>query len=149
MVCVEVDCIDFDSGCEVICVVLFELFYLCLLLVCDGCVEELLGYVYKKELFKELFVGVQLDLESLVCQLFNLLQDCLIFNVLEQMCEVLIYVVFVVNEFGEFIGLLILIDIFEFIVGELFDVSEIDGLDVVEENDGYLVSGVMNFSQVC
>lgn len=67
---------------------------------------------------------------------------------LEQMREASTHVAFVVNEFGEFIGLLTLTDILESIAGELPDASEIDGPDVVEENDGYLVSGAMNLSQV-
>ena len=52
------------------------------------------------------------------------------------MREASTHVAFVVNEFGEFIGLLTLTDILESIAGELPDASEIDGPDVVEENDG-------------
>lgn len=114
----------------------------------DGRVEEPLGYVHKKELLKELLAGAQPDLESLARQPLNLLQDCSILNALEQMREASTHVAFVVNEFGEFIGLLTLTDILESIAGELPDASEIDGPDVVEENDGYLVSGAMNLSQM-
>ena len=97
---------------------------------------------------QELLAGAQPDLESLARQPLNLLQDCSILNALEQMREASTHVAFVVNEFGEFIGLLTLTDILESIAGELPDASEIDGPDVVEENDGYLVSGAMNLSQV-
>lgn len=144
----EVDCIDLDSGREAIRAALLESSYSRLPLVRDGRVEEPLGYVHKKELLKELLAGAQPDLESLARQPLNLLQDCSILNALEQMREASTHVAFVVNEFGEFIGLLTLTDILESIAGELPDASEIDGPDVVEENDGYLVSGAMNLSQV-
>lgn len=57
-------------------------------------------------------------MESLARQPLNLLQDCSILNALEQMREASTHVAFVVNEFGEFIGLLTLTDILESIAGE-------------------------------
>ena len=99
--------------------------------------EEPLGYVHKKELFKELLKGQQPDIESLVRAPINLPDSSSVLSALEQMRQGSTHVAFVVNEFGGFEGLLTLTDILEAIAGELPDASEVDGPDVEEVDDGY------------
>ena len=53
-----------------------------------------------------------------------------------------------VNEFGDFVGVLTMTDILESIAGELPDASEIEGPDVVEEKGGFVVSGALNLARV-
>lgn len=57
------------------------------------------------------------------------------------------HIAFVINEFGDFIGLLTMTDILESIAGELPDASEIEG-NIVAQEEGYLVSGALNLSQI-
>ncbi|VVP57544.1 hypothetical protein PS896_05817 [Pseudomonas fluorescens] len=58
------------------------------------------------------------------------------------------HIAFVVNEFGDFVGVLTMTDILESIAGELPDASEIEGPDVVEEQGGFIVSGALNLTRV-
>jgi CBS domain containing-hemolysin-like protein len=54
----------------------------------------------------------------------------------------------VINEFGDFMGVLSMTDILESIAGELPDASEIEGPDIVEEGAGFRVNGALNLNQV-
>jgi CBS domain containing-hemolysin-like protein len=58
------------------------------------------------------------------------------------------HIAFVVNEFGDFTGVLTMTDILESIAGELPDASEVEGPGVVEEAGGFVVSGALNLAQV-
>ena len=114
----------------------------------DGKVDEPLGFVHKKELLKELLAGNTPDLQHLARQAINLLDSFSILNALEQMRAQSTHIAFVVNEFGDFTGLLTMTDILESIAGELPDASEVQGPDIVEEQGGYRVSAALNLSQV-
>jgi CBS domain containing-hemolysin-like protein len=119
------------------------------LLVCRGDAEdEPLGYVHKKELFKQLLSGNQTDIESLVRAPLNLPDSASVLSALEQMRQASTHVAFVVNEFGGFEGLLTLTDILEAIAGELPDASEVAGPDIEQVAEGYRVSGALNLAVV-
>ena len=62
-------------------------------------------------------------------------------NALEQMRQESTHIAFVINEFGDFMGVLSMTDILESIAGELPDASEIEGPDIVEEGKGFRVNG--------
>ena len=53
-----------------------------------------------------------------------------------------------INEFGDFMGVLSMTDILESIAGELPDASEIEGPDIVEEGAGFRANGALNLNQV-
>jgi CBS domain containing-hemolysin-like protein len=78
----------------------------------------------------------------------HLLESFSILNALEQMRQQSTHIAFVVNEFGEFTGVLTLTDILESIAGELPDASEVQGPGIIEETDGFLVNGALNLGQV-
>jgi len=78
----------------------------------------------------------------------NLLESFSILNALEQMRAQSTHIAFVINEFGDFTGLLTMTDILESIAGELPDASEIGGPEIVEEGRGFVASGALNLSQV-
>jgi CBS domain containing-hemolysin-like protein len=117
-------------------------------LISQGKVDEPLGYVHKKELLKQLLAGETPDLASLARHPINLLESFDILNALEQMRAQSTHIAFVVNEFGDFTGILTMTDILESIAGELPDASEVQGPDIVEQDDGYRVSAALNLSQV-
>ncbi|MFB4390634.1 MULTISPECIES: transporter associated domain-containing protein [unclassified Pseudomonas] len=144
----EVDAIDLSQSPEAIAEALANSPYSRLPLIRDGRIEEPLGFVHKKELLKELLGGSQPDLESLSRKPLNLLESFSILNAMEQMRGQSTHVAFVVNEFGDFTGLLTLTDILESIAGELPDASEVEGPGIVEQADGFVVSGALNLSQV-
>ena len=144
----EVDAIELNQDAEGIAQALMNSSYSRLPLIRDGRVDEPLGFVHKKELLKELLAGNTPDLESLARVPLNLLEDFSILNALEQMRSQSTHIAFVVNEFGDFTGVLTMTDILESIAGELPDASEVEGPGIVEEADGYLVNGALNLSQV-
>jgi CBS domain containing-hemolysin-like protein len=145
----EIDHIDLADSPEEIRTRLMHSSYSRLPLIRDGRIDEPLGFVHKKELLKELLAGSQPNLESIARQTINLLDTFTILNALEQMRKESTHIAFVVNEFGDFIGLLTMTDILESIAGELPDASEIEGPNIVAQEGGFLVSGALNLSQVC
>jgi len=144
----EVDALDLALPAESITLALANSPYSRLPLIRNGRIEEPLGFVHKKELLKEYLEGNRPDLEAMVRAPLNLLESFSILNALEQMRGQSTHIAFVVNEFGDFTGLLTMTDILESIAGELPDASEVEGPAIVEEADGFVVSGALNLSQV-
>lgn len=143
----EVDRIDLDDPLEKIHQALLDSPHSRLLVSRGAAADEPLGYIHKKELFKELLKGTAPDIESLVRQPINLPDSASVLSALEQMRQASTHVAFVVNEFGGFEGLLTLTDILEAIAGELPDASEMDGPDIEAlEEGGYRVSGALNLA---
>ncbi|MFQ6575914.1 TerC family protein [Pseudomonas sp. UM16] len=144
----QIDAIDLAQTPEAIRTALMHSSYSRLPLIRDGRIDEPLGFVHKKELLKELLAGNEPDLESLVRAPLNLLESFSILNALEQMRQQSTHIAFVVNEFGDFTGLLTMTDILESIAGELPDASEVEGPGIIEDEQGFVVSGALNLSQI-
>ncbi|MEE1881417.1 TerC family protein [Pseudomonas soli] len=144
----KVDAIDLSQPAEAITQALVNSPYSRLPLIRDGHIEEPLGFVHKKELLKELLSGSQPDLQALARAAMNLLESFSILNALEQMRGQSTHIAFVVNEFGDFTGVLTMTDILESIAGELPDASEVEGPGVIEEAGSFVVSGALNLAQV-
>lgn len=144
----QVDVIDLAQPAQAISQALANSPYSRLPLIRNGHIEEPLGFVHKKELLKEMLGGSQPNLERMARAPLNLLESFSIFNALEQMRSQSTHIAFVINEFGDFTGLLTMTDILESIAGELPDASEVEGPAIVEEGDSFIVNGAMNLSQV-
>lgn len=144
----EIDHIDLADTPDTIRRALMHSPYSRLPLIREGRIDEPLGFIHKKELLKELLAGHEPDMEAMARKAINLLDSFSILNALEQMRKESTHIAFVVNEFGDFIGLLTMTDILESIAGELPDASEIEGPNIVPQGDGYLVSGALNLSQI-
>ncbi|WP_219061013.1 TerC family protein [Pseudomonas sp. UMAB-08] len=144
----EVDHVDLAATQAEIHTRLMHSSYSRLPLIRDGRIDEPLGFVHKKELYKELLTGNQPNLESMVRKAVNLLESFTILNALEQMRKESTHIAFVVNEFGDFIGIITMTDILESIAGELPDASEVEGPNIVAEGDGFMVNGALNLSQI-
>jgi len=144
----KVDCIDLADDADTIRLKLMHSSYSRLPLIRNGAVDEPLGFVHKKELLKEYLAGNEPNLEHLARRAINLLESFSILNALEQMRQESTHIALVINEFGDFMGVLSMTDILESIAGELPDASEIEGPDIVEEADGFRASGALNLSQV-
>jgi CBS domain containing-hemolysin-like protein len=144
----DVDMIDLDDDQESIRQRLMNSSYSRLPLVRGGRIDEPLGFVHKKEMLTALLAGVEPNLEHMVRPTPNLLDSFSVLNALEQMRSQSTHIAFVVNEFGDFTGILTMTDILESIAGELPDASEIDSPDLVEEGEGVLVNAAMNLSHL-
>lgn len=127
----RVDFIDLADDRDTIRLKLMRSSYSRLPLIRNGAVDEPLGFVHKKELLKDYLAGNEPDLERLVRRAINLLESCSILNALEQMRQASTHIAFVINEYGDFIGVLSMTDILESIAGELPDASEIEGPGIV------------------
>jgi CBS domain containing-hemolysin-like protein len=144
----DVDHIDLADDPETIRTRLMHSSYSRLPLIRNGAVDEPLGFVHKKELLKEYLAGEEPNLEHLARKTVNLLDSYSILNALEQMRGASTHIAFVVNEFGDFVGILTMTDILESIAGELPDASEIEGPDVIAEQGGFMVNGALNLSRI-
>ena len=144
----KVDCIDLADDPEATRLKLMHSSYSRLPLIRNGAVDEPLGFVHKKELLKEYLAGNEPNLEHLARRAINLLDSFSILNALEQMRQESTHIAFVINEFGDFMGVLSMTDILESIAGELPDASEIEGPDIVEEGAGFRANGALNLNQV-
>ena len=144
----NIDHIDLADSAETIRTTLMHSSYSRLPLIREGRIDEPLGFIHKKELLKELLAGNQPNLEAMARKTINLLDSFTILNALEQMRKESTHIAFVVNEFGDFLGILTMTDILESIAGELPDASEIDGPGIEVRGDGYLVSGAVTLNQV-
>lgn len=144
----NVDCIDLADDPETIRLKLMHSSYSRLPLIRNGAVDEPLGFVHKKELLKEYLAGNEPNLEHLARRAINLLDSFSILNALEQMRQESTHIAFVINEFGDFMGVLSMTDILESIAGELPDASEVEGPDIVEEQGGYRANGALNLNLI-
>ncbi|MBD0702570.1 MULTISPECIES: TerC family protein [unclassified Pseudomonas] len=144
----QIDHLDLADAAQDIRTALMHSSYSRLPLIREGRVDEPLGFVHKKELLKEILAGNQPNLEIMARKAINLLDSFTILNALEQMRKESTHIAFVVNEFGDFVGLLTMTDILESIAGELPDASEIEGPNIVPQEGGFLVSGALNLSQI-
>jgi CBS domain containing-hemolysin-like protein len=144
----KVDFIDLADDADSIRLKLMHSSYSRLPLIRNGAVDEPLGFVHKKELLKACLAGNELNLEHLARRAINLLESFSILNALEQMRQESTHIAFVINEFGDFMGVLSMTDILESIAGELPDASEIEGPDIVEEGGGFRANGALNLNQV-
>jgi CBS domain containing-hemolysin-like protein len=144
----KVDYIDLADDPESIRLKLMHSSYSRLPLIRNGAVDEPLGFVHKKELLKEYLAGNEPNLAHLARRAINLLDSFSILNALEQMRQRSTHIAFVINEFGDFMGVLSMTDILESIAGELPDASEMEGPDIVAQGDGFRASGALNLSQV-
>jgi CBS domain containing-hemolysin-like protein len=144
----DVDLIDLDDTPEGITQRLVNSPYSRLPLIRAGRVDEPLGFVHKKEMLNAWLSGTEANLEHLARPALNLLESFSILNALEQMRAQSTHVAFVINEFGDFAGILTMTDILESIAGELPDASEIEGPDLIEEGEGVLVNAAMNLSHL-
>ncbi len=144
----NVDYIDLADDPETIRLKLMHSSYSRLPLIRNGAVDEPLGFVHKKELLKEYLAGNEPNLEHLARRAINLLESFSILNALEQMRQESTHIAFVINEFGDFMGVLSMTDILESIAGELPDASEVEGPDIVEEQGGYRANGALNLNLI-
>lgn len=144
----DVDVIDLDDTPEGIRQRLVNSSYSRLPLIRGGRIDEPLGFVHKKEMLNAWLSGTEPNIEHLARPTLNLLESFSILNALEQMRAQSTHIAFVINEFGDFAGILTMTDILESIAGELPDASEIEGPDLVEEGGGVLVNAAMNLSHL-
>ncbi|WP_341958357.1 TerC family protein [Pseudomonas sp. RC10] len=144
----DVDVIDLSDDEATIRQRLMASSYSRLPLIREGRVEEPLGFVHKKELLNALLAEAVPNLEHAARQALSVLDSFSVLNALDQMRAQSTHIAFVVNEFGDFVGILTMTDILESIAGELPDATEAEGPGLVEEGEGVLVNAAMNLTHL-
>jgi len=101
-----------------------------------------LGIVQKKDLLESLIGGRGLELDKAVREPIYIPESAQILRMLEMFRKVPLHVAFVVDEYGDFLGLVTLTDVLGAIAGEIPEEHEPRSEDIVRRADGsWLVDG--------
>ena len=109
------------------------------LLVGRGSIDWPLGMILKKDLLDQVLDGQQLDPMSIIREPLFVNESRPIFNVLEEFKQRPVRLALILNEYGNFEGIVTQTDLLEAIAGDLPDV-EGEEPGIIERNDGSLLS---------
>lgn len=129
-------------------VVVVVLGFLCFLVV-EGDFDVIVGIVYVKQVFEVLFGDCVYMLLMMVVELVVVV--FLMFDgdvVMVQVCVSVLQIVMVVDEYGGIVGMVILEDLIEEIVGDVCDEYDDVILDVVVVGNGWWVLGLLCIDEV-
>lgn len=112
--------------------------------VCKGGIDNVLGVVHVKDLFKETITKKISGLESLVRKPLYVVENMPVVQLIEQFKSTGTHFAFLVDEYGGIQGLLTLNDILKAVVGEEIDQDDKTNPFLVQRADGsYLVDGAL------
>jgi putative hemolysin len=101
-----------------------------------------LGVVQKKDLVDDLLAGRGLAIERQLREPIYVPENAQVLRMLEMFRSTPLHVALVVNEYGDFLGLVTLTDVLEAIAGEIPEEHEPQSQDIVRRPDGsWLVDG--------
>jgi len=114
--------------------------------LCDKSVDNVLGVVFTKDLFKKIAAQEPIDLKECVRAALFLPANQKAYKVLEKFKETKIHFGFVVNEYGEVEGIVTINDILDELVGDITNEQE---PSIIKREDGsYLMDGKALFSDM-
>lgn len=114
--------------------------------ICDKTMDNVLGVVYIKDLFRTIAAGEMIDLRSCIKSALYLPANQKAYKVLEKFKETKIHFGFVVNEYGEVEGIVTINDILDELVGDITNEQE---PAVTQREDGsLLMDGKVLFSDM-
>jgi len=101
-----------------------------------------LGIIQKKDLVDDLLAGRGLALDRQLREPLYVPENAEVLRMLEMFRAVALHVAFVVDEYGDFLGLVTLTDVLEAIAGEIPEEHEPRSEDIIRRQDGsWLVDG--------
>jgi putative hemolysin len=101
-----------------------------------------LGVMQKKDLADDLLAGKSLDVENHVLEPLYVPENVSVLRLLEMFRKVPIHVAFVVDEYGDFLGMVTLNDVMTAIAGELPEENQPAAEEIMRREDGtWLVDG--------
>jgi magnesium and cobalt exporter, CNNM family len=134
--------IDLDDARDVITREIVGCPYSRLVVARGGDLGRPLGIIQKKDLVDDLLTGAGLQLESDLREPIYVPENAQILRMLEMFRAVPLHVAFVVDEYGDFLGLVTLTDVMEAIAGEIPEEHRLLSEDIVRRADGsWLVDG--------
>lgn len=115
----------------------------------NGDLSNPVGVVQKKELLNEMITGKGLRVEALVRRPVYVPETISTMRMLERFRAIPLHLAFVVDEYGDFVGLVTLTDVLAAVAGEIREEHEPPAEDIVRRADGsWLVDGRAPIDQV-
>lgn len=116
--------------------------------VCRGGLREILGVISVKRLLRQrLALGCNDILDCLQAPVY-VPESLTAMNLMEQFRESGVHMVFVVDEYGEMLGIVTLQDMLEVLTGE-FKVTDVDDIMAVQRDDGsWLFDGLLSIHEL-
>jgi putative hemolysin len=134
--------IDLDDELDVITREIIDCPYSRLVVARGGDLGRPLGIIQKKDLVDNLLTGAGLQLERGLREPIYVPENAQVLRMLEMFRAVPLHVAFVVDEYGDFLGLVTLTDVMEAIAGEIPEEHRLLSDDIVRRADGsWLVDG--------
>lgn len=134
--------IDLDDEPETIARDIAECPYSRIVVAKDGDISHPLGVVQKKDLIQDLINGQGVRIEPHLLQALSVPESISVMHVLQMFRQVPLHVAFVIDEYGDFLGLATLTDIMEAIAGELTEEHGGTPQELMKRDDGsWLVDG--------
>jgi len=110
--------------------------------VCDGSIDQILGVVSVKELWRRTLVGEATDPRAAMTEPLFVPESALVLPVMESFQETGVHVAIVIDEYGGIEGLLTLNDVLEALVGDLEPEGARHDARAVRRDDGsWLLDG--------
>lgn len=141
--------IDLDDEPEVIAREIADCPFSRLVVVRGGDLGHPLGIIQKKDLVDDLLAGRGLELERALREPIYVPENAQVLRMLEMFREVALHVAFVVDEYGDFLGLVTLTDVLEAIAGEIPEEHAPKSEEIVRRADGsWLVDGRVSIDEL-
>jgi putative hemolysin len=119
------------------------------LLVCDGTVDQPVGFIHTKNLLPEALSCEEVTLSELVTPLLYVSDRTTVLKLLNRFKKEKVYLAVVVDEYGTIEGLVTLTDVIEAIAGDLPEQGEDDDPQIVQRDDGsWLADGMVPTDEV-
>jgi putative hemolysin len=141
--------IDLDDDADVIAREIADCPFSRLVVARGGDLGHPLGIVQKKDLVGDLLAGRGLQLDKDLREPLYVPENAQVLRMLEMFRSVPLHVAFVVDEYGDFLGLVTLTDVLEAIAGELPEEHEVRPENIVRRPDGsWLVDGRVSIDEL-
>ena len=110
--------------------------------VCEDEFDNVIGVVSVKDILAELLRGNKIDLKQLVRKVNYFPETMNAYTALEKFKESKIHQGLVVDEYGSFVGIVTINDVFDTLVGDISQEDGSIGYEVIEREDGsWLIDG--------
>lgn len=141
--------IDLDDDPDTIARDIAECPYSRIVVARDGDMSHPLGVVQKKDLVQDLIDGKGVQIESLLREPTHVPESMPAMRLLQIFRTVPLHVAFVIDEYGDFLGLVTLTDVMSAIAGELPEEHRQTSQELLRRDDGsWLVDGRASIDEV-
>lgn len=153
---IDIDAVDIDTPSEEV-VGAIAMSGFSRVPVCEGTIDQIVGFVYIKDVFLQQYLGRPIDLRRLVRAPLFIPKSLTISRLLELFQENKTQLAFVLDEYGGTQGMVTLEDVMEMLVGEIHDelrherrtLQQNRAQSIVKREDGsFSVDGTVNLHEL-